>query len=176
MTSYRRVYIPGGCYFFTINLAERRRNTLLVDRIESLRLAFRYAKRQRPFKIEAIVVLPDHLHAIWRLPEGDSDFSTRWSLVKSKFSRSVPPTETRSRSRMNKRERGIWQRRGWEHAIRDELDLERHLDYIHYNPVKHGYAASPWEWPHSSFRRFVAKGWYAPDWAASDEVRQLARE
>ena len=175
MTSYARAYIPGGCYFFTVALADRR-SRLLVERIEALRSAFSYAKRRFPFEVQAIVVLPEHLHALWRLPDGDSDFSTRWMLLKGHFSRSLPATEERSASRVHKRERGVWQRRYWEHVIRDATDLERHLDYIHYNPVKHGHAASPAAWPYSSFRRFVVRGWYDADWAAASDVKAMDRE
>jgi putative transposase len=103
----------------------------------------------------AICVLPDHLHALWALPDGDADFSTRWSLIKSAFSRGFDPTQSRSSSKVAKREKGIWQRRYWEHAIRDDADLERHVDYIHFNPVKHGYVTRVSDWPHSSFHRYV---------------------
>jgi len=175
MTNYLRARVAGAYYFFTVTLADRR-SRLLVDRIADLRRAFRYAKQRLPFEIEAIVVLPEHLHAIWRLPEGDVDFSTRWMLLKGRFSRALPATEGRSASRLRKRERGVWQRRYWEHVIRNEADLERHLDYIHYNPVKHGHAPSPAAWPHSSFRKFVARGWYDADWAAGDDVKRMERE
>jgi putative transposase len=108
--------------------------------------------------------LPDHLHALWALPDGDADFSTRWSLIKSAFSRGFDPTQSRSSSKVAKREKGIWQRRYWEHAIRDDADLERHVDYIHFNPVKHGYATRVSDWPHSSFHRYVEGGLLAADW------------
>ena len=110
------------------------------------------------------MVLPDHLHAIWTLPEGDADFSTRWRLIKSNFSRDLPRSERISTSRAAKSERGIWQRRYWEHQIRDEEDLARHVDYIHFNPVKHGLVARARDWPHSSFHRLVAAGLLHPDW------------
>ncbi|MEH2516261.1 REP element-mobilizing transposase RayT [Bradyrhizobium sp. AZCC 1610] len=122
MTAYRRNFIPGGCFFFTVNLADRRLR-LLTENIEALRSAFREIRRRHPFAIDAMVVLPDHLHAVWTLPEGDRDFSTRWRLIKSTFSRNLGAGEPISASRAAKRERGIWQRRYWEHTIRDEDDL-----------------------------------------------------
>ena len=136
MTSYRRNFIAGGSFFFTANLANRRLN-LLTDHIEELRAAFRQTRLRHPFTIDAMVVLPDHLHAIWTLPNGDADFAGRWRLIKSAFSRNLPKGEAISHSRPAKGERGIWQRRFWEHTIRDEDDFARHFDYIHINPVKH---------------------------------------
>jgi putative transposase len=171
MPNYSRTYMPGARYFFTVNLEDRHGALRLTDQALGLRSAFAYARARRPFDVEAIVVLPDHLHTIWRLPEGDADFSVRWSLLKGCFSRALEAGEPLSASRARKRERGIWQRRFREHVVRDETDLERHLDYIHYNPVKH--AASPAEWRYSSFRRFVEKGWYAPDWAAGESVKAM---
>src|SRR5690349_13027287 len=119
MTTYRRNFVAGGSYFFTVNLAERRLR-LLTDNIGLLRAAFRYTRLRRPFAIDAIVVLPDHLHAIWTLPEGDGDFAVRWQLIKGNFTRGLPQGERVSASRLRKRERGIWQRRYWEHTLRDE--------------------------------------------------------
>jgi len=114
--------------------------------------------------IDAIVILPDHLHAIWSLPEGDADFATRWRHVKAMFSRALPMRERISESRLRKGERGIWQRRYWEHTLRDERDFSRHLDYIHFNPVKHGLVTRVEDWPYSSFYRMVRLGVYAKDW------------
>ena len=133
MSRYRRAWVPGGTYFFTVSLLERRQ-TLLVDRIDALRTAFCTARAGRPLAIDAIVVLPDHLHCLWRLPEGDADNATRWRHIKSTFSRLVPAGERRSRRRLAKGERGIWQRRYWEHLIAGETDYRRHVDYIHFNP------------------------------------------
>lgn len=164
MTSYRRNFIPGGTFFFTVNLADRHLR-LLTDHIEVLREAFRATRAAHPFTIEAIVVLPEHLHAILTLPENDCDFAMRWRLIKSRFSRAVPRDEPLSASRASKGERGIWQRRYWEHTIRDETDFSRHVDYIHINPIKHGYVTRAEDWPHSSFHRFVRAGIYPPDWA-----------
>jgi putative transposase len=168
MTNYRRNFVPGGSYFFTLNLAERRL-PLLTDHIGSLRVAFRDTRARHPFTIEAIVILPDHLHAIWTLPDGDKDFATRWRLIKSAFSRSLPSGERISASRARKGERGIWQRRYWEHTLRDEPDFERHADYIHFNPVKHGYVTRVDHWPYSSFQRMVRLGVYPQDWAGGVE-------
>jgi putative transposase len=152
MTNYRRNLIPGGSYFFTVNLEDRRLR-LLTDHIDLLRAAFRDTRSRHPFTIDAMVVLPDHLHAIWTMPEGDVDFSTRWRLIKSAFSRGLPAGEAISASRRLKAERGVWQRRYWEHTLRDNDDFARHVEYIHYNPVKHGHAPEPRAWPFSSIHR-----------------------
>jgi Transposase and inactivated derivatives len=157
---YRRFYQPGARYFFTV--VTDGRQPLLIDHIERLRDAFRLGMSRQPFAVEAIVVLPDHLHTIWRLPEGDADFSTRWMIIKRKFSAGIPMGRIRP-SQCAKRERGIWQRRFWEHYLRDEADWQRHVDYIHYNPVKHGYVARAGDWPYSSFHRAVAAGSYPAD-------------
>ena len=165
MTNYRRAPIAGGTFFFTVNLANRR-SSLLVDNIDQLRAAFRKTRHRHPFVIDAIVILPDHLHAIWTLPEGDGDFATRWNLIKGRFSRGLGRTERVSPSRLSRRERGIWQRRYWEHAIRDDEDFARHVDYIHFNPVKHGHVDRIAAWPYSSFHRFIRQGMYPAEWAA----------
>ena len=110
-------------------------------------------------------MLPDHLHAIWTLPEGDDDYATRWNLIKARFSRCLAPAPERSPSKRARREKGIWQRRYWEHRIRDEADYERHVDYLHFNPVKHGYVTRVANWPHSSFHQFVKRGLLETDWA-----------
>ena len=170
MTEYRRTRVPGATWFFTVGLAERRDNGLLVERIEALRSAFHTVRERHPFRMEAVVVLPDHLHCVWSLPEGDADYSTRWGLIKAKFSRSLERGERRSASRVKRGERGIWQRRFWEHCIRDEEDYTRHVDYIHWNPVKHGYVQRVAEWPHSSFHQHVARGVYALDWGGGRGV------
>jgi putative transposase len=136
MTDYRRNFVPGGSFFFTVNLVDRRLR-LLSERIETLRLAFRETHMRHPFTIDAMVVLPDHLHAVWTLPEGDAAFAMRWRQIKSTFSRNLSSDEPISASRAAKGERGIWQRRYWEHTIRDEDDFARHIDYIH---IKSGQA------------------------------------
>jgi putative transposase len=163
VTNYRRNFVPGGCQFFTVNLADRK-SRLLTDHVDALRAAFRYARSRHPFTIDAIVVIPDHLHAIWSLPEGEADFATRWRLIKSTFSRALPKGERISPSRLRKGERGIWQRRYWEHTLRDEQDFSRHVDYIHFNPVKHGLVTRVRDWPHSSFHDMVRRGVYPVDW------------
>jgi len=164
MTNYRRNFFAGGSFFFTVNLAERRLR-LLTDNIDKLRVAFRETRRRHPFEIAAMVVLPDHLHTIWTLPEGDAEFSTRWRLIKSAFSRGLATDEQISQSRASKGERGIWQRRYWEHTIRDDNDFARHVDYIHINPVKHRLVKRVRDWPYSSFHRMVKLGLYPEDWA-----------
>jgi putative transposase len=163
MTNYRRYRLPGGSYFFTVVTADRTQ-ALLTEHIASLREAFREVQARHPFGLEAVVILPDHLHCVWSLPEGDDDFSMRWRQIKSAFSRRVAAGEPRSASRIAKGERGLWQRRFWEHALRDEADYRRHVDYIHYNPVKHGHVQRVMDWPYSSFRRFVLRGMYPRDW------------
>jgi putative transposase len=163
VTDYRRYFVPGGSYFFTVALADRSL-PLLTENITGLRTAFRHVRTEMPFTIDAIVVLPDHLHTIWVLPPGDSDFSTRWKKIKAVFSRHLPDFEYRSVSRTQKGERGIWQRRFWEHALRDESDWRRHMDYIHFNPVKHGHVRCVADWVYSSFHRYVQLGAYPRDW------------
>jgi putative transposase len=174
MTQYRRARIPGATWFFTVNLAERRGNRLLVEQVCALRDAFTLVRRKHPFTIDAMVVLPDHLHCLWTLPNHDSDYGVRWGLIKAAFSRKLAATERRSVSRRRRGERGIWQRRFWEHAIRNEADFARHADYIHYNPVKHGWAKAPLEWEYSSFGRFVAMGIYAKDWGGGAALRNAS--
>jgi putative transposase len=154
MAEYRRARVPGGVYFFTVVVDQRRPVFNSEGRVAVLREAVRATRAERPFDIDAFVVLPDHSHCVWRLPEGDADFSGRWREIKKRCTQALA-AEVPGR---------LWQRRFWEHAIRSELDWRRHLDYIHYNPVKHGHARSPAEWPWSSFRACVARGWYASDW------------
>jgi putative transposase len=163
MTDYRRNRVPGGTFFFTVNLYDRT-SRLLVDRIDLLRDSIRQTLRKSPFHIDAWVVLPDHLHCLWTLPSEDMDYSARWSDIKSGFSRKIPTCEPRSTSRTAKRERGIWQRRFWEHSIRDDKDYAAHMDYIHFNPVKHGLVENASDWRHSTFHLAVAKGLYPRDW------------
>lgn len=170
MPDYRRNHIPGGTYFFTVNLLERNRS-LLTDHIELLRNAVRTTRRAKPFHIDAWVVLPDHMHCIWTLPQGDPDYASRWKAIKIAFSKALPRTESLSAVRLAKGERGIWQRRYWEHTIRDERDYAAHMDYVHINPVKHGHVARVADWPYSSFHRHVEAGVYAADWAGGgDEI------
>ena len=156
MPDYRRLRIPGGTYFFTVNLLERWPNDLLVRHIDVLRDAVRQTRRRYPVHVDAWVVLPDHLHTVWTLPEGDADFENRWRTIKQRFSRALDVTERRSQVRLRRGERGIWQRRFWEHAIRDERDFAAHVNYCWVNPVKHGYVAHPVDWPYSNWHRHHA--------------------
>ena len=161
---YRRADVAGGTYFFTVNLAERKQR-LLVTYVDTLRTVLRKVNARHRFRIDAMVILPDHLHALWTLPVGDRDYPMRWMLIKAGFSRQLPAGEQISASRKTKGERGIWQRRYWEHLIRDEKDFSRHADYIHYNPVKHGYVERVSDWRYSTFSREVKRGRYPADWS-----------
>lgn len=172
MPNYRRVFVPGGTYFFTVALAQRRGNDLLTRQIELLRNSIRKVRQKFPFEIVAWVVLPDHMHCIWTLPPDDADYATRWRLIKSGFSRQLSESFETSPSKTSRRERGIWQRRYWEHLIRDERDLTTHLDYIHYNPVRHGHVDCVVDWPYSTFHRYVAEGHYPAEWG-SDPVEDV---
>lgn len=169
MPDYRRYRVPGGTYFFTVNLLERYPNDLLIRHIDLLRSVIRAVRIKWPFHIDAWVVLPDHLHGVWTLPPGDDDFTNRWRLIKQGFSKALPSTERRSKVRIARGERGIWQRRFWEHAIRDEEDYSAHVDYCHINPVKHGYVQCVSEWPYSTFHRYVERGVYPLNWAGGPE-------
>jgi putative transposase len=151
-------------FFFTLTLAERG-SDLLISHIERLRRAYADVQSRRPFETIAICILPDHIHMLWQLPQDDTDYASRLGLFKSAFSRGLAPSPTRSESKIAKREKGIWQRRFWEHAIRDDTDFERHVDYIHYNPVKHGLVHRVADWPFSSFHRYVERGLLPSDWA-----------
>ena len=156
---YRRARTLGATYFFTVVTYNRQPLFNHPETVQLLRQSFHIVKQQHPFDIEAIVVLPDHLHCMWSLPAGDADFSTRWRLIKSHFTRSCPEPYKRARSlsRRHKQEQAVWQRRFWEHQIRDEKDFVRHVDYIHINPVSHGLVKAPIEWPYSSFHRLVGQ-------------------
>jgi putative transposase len=165
---YRRADTTGGTYFFTVNLAERH-SDLLVRHITDLRTVIQRVKEAHPFATLAMVVLPEHLHAVWRLPPGDADYPLRWSQIKAGFSRHLPKAEYVRASRKTKRERGIWQRRYWEHQIRNETDLARHVDYIHYNPVKHGLVSRPADCPHSTLHNYIERGILTPDWGVSTD-------
>jgi len=168
MVLYRRDRTPGATWFFTLNLANRQ-SSLLTEHISLLRSSFAHVMRQHPWRIDAIVILPEHLHAICTLPPGDADFAVRWRLIKSGFSRGLPPGESVSASRQGRGERGIWQRRYWEHRIRDDADFAHHVDYIHHNPRKHGHVAHVIDWPWSSFHRYVAAGLLPKDWVCDEE-------
>lgn len=169
MPNYRRAFVPGGCWFFTVNLRDRRK-TLLIDHIETLREAISATRQGYPFLIDAFVVLLDHLHAVWSLPPDDSDFSTRWRLIKSRFAKALPKEEQLDAVRLRPNERGVWQRRFWEHLIRDETDFARHVEYCYINPMKHGFVAQVRDWPYSSFHRDVRAGVFPEDWGGDTEM------
>jgi len=156
MGHYRRLYQKGGLYFFTLVTHQRKPIFNTDIEINILRSAFRKTMEKRPFTIKAIVILPDHLHCIWQLPEEDKDFSSRWKIIKGMV--------TKKYHSIFKNQNIVWQPRYWEHLIRDEKDLYNHLDYIHYNPVKHGFVSKPLDWPYSSFHNFVQKGVYEKAW------------
>jgi putative transposase len=169
---YRRARAEGGTYFFTVVTHRRRKFLCEPENVALLREAFRYVMEHHPFVIDAIVLLPDHLHSIWTLPEGDADFSTRWRLIKSTFTRACGEAyrDVVSSSRRRKGEQAVWQRRFWEHQIRDKRDLIQHVEYIHYNPVKHGLVEAPRDWGYSSFHRYVRQGIYDQEWGAGGNV------
>lgn len=163
MVLYRRNRLAGGTYFFTVTLRDRK-STLLVDQIDPLRVAFRAIKRTHPFRIDALVILPEHLHAIWTLPPEDDDYSGRWRAIKALFTRSLAASGHRI-ARNPKGEYDLWQRRFWEHTLRDGEDMRRHVEYIHFNPVKHRHVTRVRDWPYSTFHRYVRLGVYPRDWA-----------
>jgi len=168
MVNYRRNKIKGGSYFFTVTLRDRR-SKLLTDHVNLLGNAMRKARKENPYQTKAIVILPDHLHAIWQLPEEDADYSTRWRKIKSYFTKEIIKADIK----INKNHHGeydIWQRRFWEHTIRNELDLIRHIDYIHFNPVKHGLVKEVRDWPYSSFHAYMDEG------ACLEDIGKRGRE
>jgi putative transposase len=198
---YRRAKIPGGTYFFTVVTYRREKILCTPVNVMLLRQIFKKIMERHPFNIDAFVLLPDHLHCIWTLPQGDFDFSMRWRLIKSYFTRkcqkpvgwveerhevkpALNPTQSRPvgwveqsetqqkiSSRLKKKEQTIWQRRFWEHLIRDDQDLIRHVEYIHYNPVKHGLVKAPMDWEYSSFHRYMRDGVYNSEWGAGVEIK-----
>ena len=172
---YRRYRVEGGTYFFTVNLLERFPNDLLVQHIDLLRNVVRKVREKRPFHIDAWVVLPDHLHCIWTLPLGDDDFTNRWRLIKQGFSKALPITERRSKVRIARGERGLWQRRFWEHVIRDDRDYANHINYCHINPLKHGYVQRVEDWPYSTYHEYMRRGVYPPGWGGITRKAQGRR-
>ena len=172
MSDYRRARVAGGCYFFTVVTYQRRPLFGDARNVDLLRQAFAWTKSRRPFDIDAIVILPDHLHSVWRLPEKDEDFSGRWRAIKQFVSRRLDAPVLR------RGEKTVWQRRFWEHLIRDEEDWRRHVDYIHFNPVKHGLVNAPEDWPYSSYGRAVESGWYPAGWGRTepDQLRNMILE
>jgi len=161
MSNYRRVVCPGGSFFFTVVTHQRQKIFSSEENIEILRDAIKKVKNVRPFSIDAMVVLPDHLHCIWTLPEDDFDYSSRWREIKKLVSKKIHHQSSSNT---------VWQRRFWEHLSNDEIDWRNHMDYIHYNPVKHGYVKSPADWSWSSFNKAVDKGWYNSGWGCTEPV------
>lgn len=174
MSRYRRSLLAGGTYFFTV--VTYRRQTILCDEMfrHALRSAIESVRVSRPFMIDAWVLLPDHLHCIWTLPKDDADFSTRWMMIKRKVSIACASqyehADWLTPSKQKHREPTIWQRRFWEHQIRDDIDYAKHLDYLHFNPVKHGLTNQAKDWPYSSFHRYVKDGFYEENWGLSSDI------
>jgi putative transposase len=173
MPEYRRIKIAGGTYFFTVVSQGRRPILTHAEVRQAIREGISLVRQTMPFTIEAWVLLPDHLHTIWTLPENDAKYAVRWAVIKSCVTKRCGslsvPGENVNISKRKRQEGGVWQRRFWEHIIRDERDFHRHLDYLHWNPVKHGYAKTPLEWPYSTIHRFVAQGLYPPNWGGDAE-------
>lgn len=168
MVLYRRNRVAGGSYFFTLTLADRRAR-LLTDHVDVLRDVVRRVRAARPFETVAMVVMPEHLHAVWTLPDEDDDYSGRWRAIKTGFTHGLRQAGV-SLQPNARGECAVWQRRFWEHTVRDELDLAHHVDYIHYNPVKHGWVKQVKDWPWSSFHRYVRQGVLPGDWAAAPDT------
>jgi len=180
MATFRRDATPGSTWFFTAVTGDRRPWLACRTAIACLREAMATTKRLHPFGIIAAVVLPDHVHMLWQLPEGDAEYGTRWALIKRATAkalqaRNAAPRFVPRRSQARRHESGLWQRRFWEHRIRDDADLQRHVDYIHYNPVKHGYAARASDWPCSSIHRYIGLGWIDANWAAEPATGMAGR-
>ena len=179
MPEYRRIKQAGGTYFFTVVTHGRRPILTYPEVRQALREGISQVRQTMPFSIEAWVLLPDHLHAIWTLPEHDDRFGARWAVIKSCVTKRCKnlfgPGENVNLSRSNRHEGGFWQRRFWEHIIRDEADFHRHLDYLHWNPVKHGYVKIPTDWPYSTVHRFVTQGFYPANWGG-DSVEESPRD
>jgi putative transposase len=174
MSDYRRWYTPGGTYFFTVVTQDRAPTFHDPAAVRLLGEVMRSVRAKYPFRTVAMVVLWDHIHCVWSVPRGDDDFSGRWRWIKGAFTErwlaDGGRESSKSCSRVRKGEHGVWQRRFWEHHIRDEIDLEQHVDYIHYNPVKHGYVERPSDWAWSSFSRHVRLGQYPVDWGRSEPL------
>ena len=172
MPEYRRIKKTGGTYFFTVVTLGRRPILTYLEIRQALREGINKVRQTMPFSIDAWVLLPDHLHAIWTLPDNDDRYAARWAVIKSSVTkrcgRLFDPGKIISKSRSRRQEGGFWQRRFWEHVIRDEPDFHHHLDYLHWNPVKPGYVKTPMDWPYSTIHRFAAQGLYPPNWGGSD--------
>lgn len=171
MSNYRRNTQMGATYFFTVCLNDRN-SQLLIDYIGELRHAYRKTQQKMPFYADAMVILPDHFHALWTLPSNDSDYANRIRLFKSYFTRQLPPElkHTTNQNRLNHRQTGIWQLRYWEHTIQNDIDYQRHMNYILYNPVKHGYTKAVKDWQFSSFRQSVMAGLYDKAWGSLEHA------
>ena len=173
MPNYRRAKTPGGTYFFTVVTYQRREILTDPESRAILREVINTVRRRYPFIIDAWVLLPDHIHSIWTLPTGDNDYSKRWGMVKAGFSKQAKTRFHReewiNNSKAKRNEGTIWQRRFWEHQIRDDSDYRRHMDYLHYNPIKHGLVKNVIDWPHSTFHRYVKNGVYPEDWCGVGE-------
>lgn len=170
MPYYRRAHVPGGTFFFTV-VTEQRAELLTTEPARAiLRNAVQECRQRWPFRIDAFVLLKDHLHALWTLPPGDTEYPKRWAWIKKEFSKAwiAAGGEERetSSSRRRRRRRGVWQRGFWEHTIRDDRDFALHFDYIHYNPVKHDLVSSVRDWPFSTFHRWSRLGVYHPEWGS----------
>ena len=172
MSYYRRSTIAGGTYFFTVLTYRRQKILTQQNHIETLREAIKHVKQNDPFNIDAWVVLPDHMHCIWTMPPDESDYSKRWGMIKSSFSKQLKNKLQRNewitKSKQKHRETTIWQRRFWEHTIRDDEDYRTHMDYLHYNPVKHRLVKNVKDWPYSSFHKYVKNGFYSNDWGGCE--------
>ncbi len=164
MVEYRRAKMAGGTYFFTVVTQGRKPilTSLLVR--NALRQGIVQARNTMPFSIEAWVLMPDHIHCVWTLPEDDDGYASRWAIIKRAVSQAWGHSDTRNHSQLVRGESGFWQRRYWEHLIRDDEDRQRHFDYIHWNPVKHGLVKRPLDWPYSTLQRYVREGVYSADW------------
>jgi len=170
MPNWRRAHVPGGTYFFTVVTDARRHLFRSARARRLLGETIRECIVRYPFTVRAIVLLPDHLHAIWALPRGDDDYPRRWAWIKRSFTRKWlmaggienPVSDGRRRDGR----RGVWLPKYWEHTIEDEDDYESHFDYVHFNPVKHGLVRSPRDWPWSSFHRWVRAGVYPSHWGS----------
>ena len=169
---YRRPQVDNATFFFTVVTYKRRRILCDDENVPLIKDAFKCIMKKHPYSIDAFVMLPDHIHCIWTLPKGDSDFAIRWSLTKSYFTKRCNEKykNRRNESRVKRAEQAVWQRLFWEHQIRDEWDFAAHVDYIHYNPVKHGYVKSPKAWPHSTFHRYFKNGLYGINWGMGQEI------
>ncbi|WAJ69158.1 REP-associated tyrosine transposase [Catenovulum adriaticum] len=160
---YRRVYVAGGSYFFTVNLQDKK-SQLLVEQVDLLRESVRWVKQRKPFRIDAWVVLPNHLHAVWTLPKNDTDYSGRWREIKKRFRHNLAKAQVLPGANAQLINRPIWQKRFWEHTIRNQADFNHHIDYVHINPLKHGLVKQVKDWPYSSFHRAVLLGDYLVNW------------